>query len=165
MKLKSLFLFLLIAPSLIFLSQGCDKCKESGTVTFDGATQYFQVTYLVDSNGVNYADSIWNPNRVHVLFSANGKTGPFGALSEDLTDGKIGPFPYTTGPVAAKKGIFHDYMYIVTKDTFGIDTFELKFYPAVDECHEYWGTLEYYRNGQMISTCTDLEACSLEIRE
>ena len=165
MKLKSLVLFLMLAPAMIFLSQGCDKCKESGTVTFAATSQYFEATYLVDSSGANYATDVWNPNRVHVVFSSNGKAGPFGALTEDLADGKIGPFPYSTSPVAAKKGIFHDYMYIVTKDTFGIGTFEVKFYPAVDECKEYWGTLEYYRNGTLLTQCTGNEFCKLEIRE
>lgn len=165
MKFKSLVLFLLIAPAIIFLSQGCDKCKESGTVTFAETTQFFTAEYLVDSSGANYAQSIWRPNFVHVTFSANGKKGPFGALSDNLSDGKIGPFAYTTKPKDAQKGIFHDYMYIVTKDTFGVDTFQIKFYPAVDECHEYWGTLEYYRNGQLLTQCDGKEACEITIRE
>jgi hypothetical protein len=131
MKFKSLILFMLIAPAVIFLSQGCDKCKESGTITIDGAAQYFEATYLVDSNGANYATSVWRPNGVGVLLSTNGKFGPFAAISEDLSDGKIGPFKYSTSPATAQKGRNYDYMYIVNKDTFGTDTFEVGRVPRV----------------------------------
>jgi hypothetical protein len=165
MKLKALFLFILVAPAVIFLSQGCDKCKESGTIEFDAAKQFFEVTYLVDSNGANYAQTVWNPLRVEVMFSRNGRSGPFAPLSEDLSDGKLGPFPFTTSPYLAQKGGAYDYMYIVTKDTFGIDTFEVIFNPAVDECHEFWGEIQYYKDGQLLTTCDGKEICSLEVRE
>jgi hypothetical protein len=164
MKLKSLFLFVLIAPALIFLSQGCDKCKESGTITIDAASQYFEATYLVDSNSANY-NTVWRPNAVGVLLSTNGSAGPFAAISEDISDGKIGPFAYSASPRLAQIGKVYDYVYIVTKDTMGVDTFEVIFYPAVDECHEYWGKIEYYKDGQLLSTCSGQEKCSIEIRE
>ena len=165
MKLKSLLLFILIAPALVFLSQGCGKCKETGTITIDGTAQYFEATYLVDSNSANYATSIWRPNAVSVLLSTNGKFGPFAPITESLSDGKIGPFKYSTVPKLAQKGKNYDYMYIVTKDTVGVDTFEVVFYPAVDECHEYWGKIEYYKDGQLITTCDGKEVCAIEIRE
>jgi hypothetical protein len=165
MKLKSLILFLLVAPAVIFLTQGCDKCTESGTITISPTAQFFEATYLVDSNSANYAQTVWRPNAVSVVLSQNGSLGPFAAISEDLSDGKIGPYPFTTSPANAQKGNAYHYMYIVTKDTFGVDTFEVKFYPAVDECHEYWGTLEYYKDGELISTCEGKESCSIEIRE
>jgi hypothetical protein len=165
MKLKSLLLFMLIAPAMVFLSQGCDKCTETGVITISETGQFFEATYLVDSNSANYATSVWRPNAVNVLLSTNGKNGPFAPLSENLTDGKIGPFAYTATPKTAQKGATYDYMYIVTKDTFGVDTFQILFYPAVDECHEYWGKIEYYKDGQLISTCEGEETCSIEIRE
>lgn len=165
MKLKSIFVFLLIAPAVIFFSQGCDRCKEDGTLTLSETGQFFEATYLVDSNGANYAQTVWRPNGVHVLVSTNGSRGPFAAVSDDLSDGKIGPYPFTVSPQIAQKGKAYDYMYIVTKDTFGVDTFELKFYPAVDECHEYWGTLEYWMNGSLINTCDGKQTCSIEVRE
>lgn len=165
MKLKSLLLFLLIAPAVVFFTQGCDKCKESGTITISETGQFFEATYVVDSNGANYAQTIWRPNAVSVLLSTNGKFGPFAPISESLADGKIGPHAYTMKPQQAQKGNYYDYMYIVTKDTFGVDTFEIKFYPAVDECHEYWGTIEYWMNGEMITTCDGKETCSIEVRE
>lgn len=165
MKLKSLLLFLLIAPAVIFLSQGCDKCQESGTITISETGQFLEVTYLVDSNSANYATSVWRPNNVHIVMSTNGSAGPFAPISDDLTDGKVGPFPFSMVPAVAQKGSSYDYMYIVTKDTFGIDTLRVVFYPAVDECHEYWGKLEYYLDGELISTCEGTETCSIEIRE
>lgn len=165
MKLKSLILFLLVAPAVVFLSQGCDRCKESGTITLSETGQFFEATYLVDSNGANYAQTIWRPQAVSVRMSTHGSNGPFAAISEDLSDGKIGPYAFTTSPQVTQKGEYYDYMYIITKDTFGVDTIEVKFYPAVDECHEYWGTLEYWMNGQMISTCDGKETCSIEVRE
>ncbi len=165
MKLKSLFLFALIAPAVIFFAQGCDRCKESGTITISETGQFFEATYLVDSNGANYAQTIWRPNAVSVVLSTNGRIGPFAGLSEDLSDGKIGPFEFSTTPQLAQKGSSYQYVYIVTKDTFGVDTFEINFYPAVDECHEFWGTLEYWKNGELINTCTGKETCAIEIRE
>jgi hypothetical protein len=165
MKVKSLFVFLLVATAVIFFAQGCDKCKESGTITISEDAQFFEVTYLVDSNSANYATDVWRPNAVSVVMSQNGSLGPFAAVSENLSDGKIGPYAFTTSPKEAQKGNAYHYMYIVTKDTFGVDTLEAKFYPAVDECHEYWGTLEYYRNGELISTCEGKESCSIEVRE
>ncbi len=165
MKLKSLLLFMLIAPAVVFLSQGCDKCKESGTITISETGQSFSATYLVDSSGANYATSIWRQTYVSVLLSQNGRTGPFAPITEDISDGKIGPFKFSTSPKLAQKGVTYDYMYIVTKDTFGVDTFEIKFYPAVDECHEFWGKLEYYKNRTLISTCDGKESCAIEIRE
>ena len=165
MKLKSLLLFLLVAPAVVFLSQGCDRCKESGTITIDETAQYFEATYLVDSNGANYAQTVWRPNAVSVRLSQNGFVGPFAAISEDLSDGKIGPYKYTTSPSLAQKGKAYDYVYIITKDTFGVDTLQIKFFPAVDECHEFWGTIEYYKNGEVIATCDGKEACTIEVRE
>ena len=166
MKLKSLLLFVLIAPAFIFLAQGCGKCKESGVVTIAAASQHFEATYLVnDTSNANYALSVWRPNGVRVLLSQNGKEGPFAPITEDLTDGKIGPFAYSTTPKTAQIGKTYDYMYIVTKDTFGVDSFEVIFYPAVDECHEYWGKIEYYKDGALISTCSGKETCAIEIRE
>jgi hypothetical protein len=165
MKLKSLFLFVLIAPAVILFTQGCDRCKESGTITISGTDQFFEATYVVDSNGANYAQTIWRPNAVSVVLSTTGRNGQFAAISEDLSDGKIGPYKYTTSPKLAQKGNAYQYVYIVTKDTFGVDTFEINFFPAVDECKEYWGRLEYWKNGELISTCNDKETCSIEIRE
>ena len=165
MKLKSLFLFMLLAPAVILFTQGCDRCKESGTITISETGQFFEATYLVDSNGANYAQTVWRPNAVSVMLSTNGFQGPFAALSEDPSDGKIGPFKYSTSPKTIQKGLLYQYVYIVTKDTFGVDTFEVDFYPGVDECHEFWGKLEYFKNGELISTCTGKETCAIEIRE
>ena len=164
MKLKSLLLFVLIAPAFIFLAQGCDKCKESGVITIAETKQYFEATYLVDSNGANYS-TIWRPNNVRVQLSSNGNIGPFAPIVEDITDGKIGPYPYSTFPKTAQIGKPYDFVYIVQKDTFGVDTFQVLFYPAVDECHEYWGKIEYYKDGVLINSCTGKEVCSIEIRE
>ena len=165
MKLKSVIFFFLLAPAVLFLAQSCDKCDTSGTITLGEANQFLSVTYLVDSNGANYVD-IWRPNNFSVQISDDPvNVGHFVALQEDLSDGMVGPFTYTTQPATAKLGDYHHYMYIVRKDTFGVDTFEVKFYPNVDECHEYWGLIEYYRNGELIPQCTGLETCALEIRE
>lgn len=166
MKLKFVFAYLLIAPAILFLSQGCNQCDVSGgTVTFDASQQFLAITYLVDSNDANYCTSVYNPANVQVLFNDNGGRGQFVPLQEDLSDGKIGPFPYTTSPALAKKGVFHDYVYIVQKDTFGIDTFNVKFYPAVDECQEFWSLIEFYMNGVLLPEGVGIEICDLTVRE
>jgi hypothetical protein len=164
MKSKSLILFLLSAFAVIFWTQGCDRCKEHGTLTLSATTQFFEATYLVDSNGANYT-SIWRPDSVTVLLSTDGFEGPFAPIPENLSDGKIGPWAFTASPQNAQKGAIYHYVYLVTKDTFGVDTFEIKFYPAVDECHEYWGRLEYWKDNSPISTCDGKETCSMVISE
>jgi hypothetical protein len=164
MKSKSLILFLFSACAVIFWAQGCDRCKEHGTLTLSETTQFFEATYLVDSNGANYT-SIWHPDSVTVQLSTNGFEGSFDSISEDLSDGKIGPWAFTVTPHAAKMGSIYHYVYVVTKDRFGADTFEIKFYPSMDECHEYWGRLEYWKDGVLISTCDGKETCSIVIRE
>lgn len=165
MKLKAVVSYLILVPAMLFLTQSCDTCDESGTVTFEAGTQFLEITYLVDSNGANYATQVWNPSNVSVLVNENGGMGQYVPMSEDLSDGKIGPFTFTTTPFQAKKGIFHDYVYVVRKDTFGNDTFNIKFYPAVDECKEFWSVIEYYRNGDLQAAFTGSESASLEIRE
>lgn len=165
MKLKFVFA-LLFAPAVLFLSQGCEKCDVSGgTINFSADEQFLAITYLVDSNDANFCTSVYNPANVRVLFNDNGGVGRFDQLQEDLSDGKIGPFPYTTSPGLAKRGVFHDFVYIVQKDTFGLDTFNIKFYPAVDECQEYWSLIEFYMNGVLLPEGVGLEICDLQVRE
>lgn len=166
MKLRLLFTYLLLLPAVVFLSQGCNQCSVSGgTLTFDAANQFLAVTYLVDSSGSNYCQNVYNPNNVQVLFNDNGGFGQYVPIQEDLSDGKIGPFPYTTSPAVAKKGVFHHYVYVVQKDTFGIDTFDVKFYPAVDECQEFWSLIEFYMNGVLLPLDASIEFCDVEIRQ
>lgn len=162
MKLKS-FLFLMLAAPAVFFT-ACDKCTESGTIELASANQYLSITYLVDSNNVNYIDQVYNQANVSVLWNDEGGKTVFQPYSEDLSDGKFGPFTFSTdnNPVM---GYYYHYRYIIKKDTFGTDTFDVKFYPAVDECHEFWGTLEYYQNGDLIDQCSGQEICEITIKE
>ena len=158
-------MMVMLLAGAAFLFQGCNKCDQTGEIEFGADKQYLAITYLVDSNGVNY-NTIWRPSQVGVLFNDNGGKGQFVALQENITDGMIGPFTYTQGaPDVATMGLYHHYMYIVQKDTFGVDTFEVKFYPAVDECREYWSMIEYYRNGELLDGYEGQEIANLEIRE
>jgi hypothetical protein len=165
MKLKAFVMMVTLLAGAAFVFQGCNKCDVTGTVDFDSATQNFSIRYLVDSSGANY-NTVWRQSQVGVVFDDEGGKGQFTSISEDISDGLIGPFTYTVGnPDVAKKGIFHDYMYVVTKDSFGIDTFQIKFYPQVDECHEFWSVIEYYKNGVLLDQLTGQESAVLEIRE
>jgi|GEM_PF-2322532 len=166
MKLKLFFAYFLLAPAMLFLSQGCNQCDVAGgTIEFSAANQYLSITYLVDSNDANYCTDVYNPNNVQVLFNDNGGNGQFIPLSEDLSDGMIGPFNYTVEPNRVRKGELNHYMYIVQKDTFGTDTIEAKFYPRVDECQEFWGLVEFYLNGVLLPPGVQIEVCELTVRE
>jgi hypothetical protein len=164
MKFKSLVLFALLAPAILFLAQGCDKCTETGTIEFGADKQYLTLTYIQDSTGTNFTD-IWRASQVSVLWNGENGKGQFAALSEDISDGVIGPFAYTVEPQAAQLGLFYEYRYIVTKDTFGSDTIDIKFYPAVDECREYFGKIEYYINGDPQPGFEGSQIANIEIRE
>lgn len=166
MKLKMFFAYFLLVPAVLFLAQGCNTCDVAGgTLTFSPENQYFQITYLVDSNGANYCTDVYNPNNVQVLFNDNGGFGQFIPISEDLSDGVIGPFNYTVEPNNVRKGEFNHYVYIIQKDTFGIDTVDIKFYPRVDECQEYWGLVEFFLNDVLLPPGPVLEICDLTVSE
>lgn len=165
MKLKAIFFLVTLLAGSAVVFQGCNKCDVTGTIEFGSDKQSFSVRYLVDSTGANY-NTVWRPGQVGVLFDDEGGEGQYVPIAEDINDGVIGPFTYTIGaPDAATKGIVHDYSYIVTKDTFGVDTFRIKFYPRVDECREYFSVLEYYKNGVLLDQLTGQEVAVLEIRE
>lgn len=166
MKLKLLFTYMLLAPAVLFLAQGCNQCDVAGgAITFSAENQFLQVTYLVDSNDANYCTTVYNPNNVQVLFNDNGGFGQYVPFAEDLSDGMIGPFNYTIDPRTVRKGELNHYVYIVQKDTFGVDTFEIKFYPRVDECQEFWGLVEFFLNGVLLPAGPQIEICDLTIRE
>ncbi len=166
MKLKYIFAYLLLVPAVLFTATSCETCDVSGaTITFSADQQFLAVTYLVDSSGANYCQQVYNPNNVRVVFNDNGGKGAFEPITEDLSDGKIGPFNYTVEPEMARKGIYNHYQYIVTKDTFGVDTFDVIFYPRVDECEEFWSLVEFYLNGVLLPPGADITICDLEIRE
>lgn len=166
MKLKLILTYFLLLPAFLVSMQGCNQCDVTGgVITFTPEDQFIQITYLVDSSGVNYCQQIYNPNNVRVMFNDNGGFGQYVPLAENLSDGVIGPFNYTVSPTLAKKGEFNHYRYIITKDTFGIDTVDVKFYPAVDECQEFWSLVEFYLNGVLLPNEANLTICDLEVRE
>ena len=166
MNLKLILTYVLLLPAFLFTLQSCNQCDVTGgTITFSPDEQFLQITYLVDSNSANYCQTVYNPNNVRVMFNDNGGFGQFVPLQENLADGVIGPFNFTTQPTLAKKGVFNHYQYIITKDTFGIDTFDIKFYPAVDECQEFWSLIEFYMNGVLLPNDANLTICDLEVRE
>jgi hypothetical protein len=164
MKIRKAFLFLAAGVATLGALQSCNQCKESGTVTFDATKQFLSIEYR-DTAGRNYVDSIYNLSNVNVLINTNQGVGSYQPIIEDLTDHKIGPFAYTTTPEAAAKGVPYDYYYIVDKDTFKTDTFRIQFLATVDECHEYWAQIKYWKNGVLISECDGKEDCQLIITE
>lgn len=164
MKFKSLVMFALLAPALLFVATGCDKCEVSGTIEFAAEKQFLSLNYIQDSTGTNFTD-IWRPGQVTVLWNGEGGEGQFEPIAEDISDGLIGPFAYTVEPQQARLGLLYEYTYIVRKDTFGSDTIDIRFYPAVDECREYFGTIEYFINGVPQPGFDGSETATIEIRE
>ena len=165
MRFKALLFSVAVIAFASISFQGCDKCTVSSPpIEFGDNLQYFSVTYL-DTAGNNYLDGIYNTANVSVLFNGNAGYGGYTPYNEDLTDFKFGPFPYTLAPANAQLGKFYDYWYVIRKDTMGTDTFRLTFYPTVDECHEFWGTLEFYKNGVKLDQCSMQEICDITIVE
>lgn len=164
MKLKS-FLYVLLVPMVLLMAQGCDTCDVSGTIDLSAEKQYLKITYIQDSTGKNFASEIWRQTQVSVLWNGNGGDGQFIPISEDISDGAIGPLTYTVAPEMATVGELAQYQYIVRKDTFGSDTIDIKFYPTVDECREYFSLIEYSINGVKQEGFTNAEVAEIEIRE
>lgn len=165
MKLKTLIAYFLALPAFLMLVQSCNKCTETGKITLGAANQYLKVTY-VDTAGNNYINSIYNLPNVSVLFSdKGGKNGTFRPYSEDFSDGAFGPFEFTATPTPAKYTVFYDYWYVINKDTYGTDTFRVVFYPNVDECKEFWGEINYYKNGDLLPDFSGQEIVDLTITE
>lgn len=164
MKFRKALLFLAVATATIVSLQSCNKCKESGTVTFDPTKQFLSVTY-VDTAGRNYMDSIYNLFNVNVLINTNQGVGAYQPFTEDFADHKFGPFTYTTQPSPAGLGVPYDYYFILDKDTFKTDTFRIQFLATADECHEYWAQIKYYKNGTLIAECDGKEDCQITITE
>jgi hypothetical protein len=165
MKMKAFVIMASLFAGAALMFQGCNKCDVSGTVDFAADKQYVALTYLIDSTGANF-NTIWRQSQIGVLFNDNGGKGSFVPMSEDISDGKIGPFTYSFGvPDLAVKGVLKHYVYVIQKDSFGADTLEVKFLPAVDECREYWALIEYYRNGELLPEFSNKEIAEIEIRE
>lgn len=170
MKLRSAF-FLLLFGLTFTLFQGCDTCTNTGTITIDEVSQNFSITYKT-ANGVNYMDSLYNLNNITVLLNTTGGKGQYKSLTnqEDFGDGKFGPFPFSqTKPFGSNEfptyGVPYDYVYVIQKDTFGVDTFQIKFLAQVDECHEFWQQIEYYKNGDPLASIWGNEIADIEIVE
>ena len=164
MKFKSIVLFALIMPAIMFLAQSCDTCDQTGTITLSADQQFLTLTYIQDSTGTNFTD-IWRPTQVTVLWNGEGGEGQFTPISEDISDGVIGPFAYTVEPQEARLGLLYEYQYIIRKDTFGTDTVDIRFYPNVDECREFFGLIEYAINGEPQPAFDMSQTAAIEIRE
>ncbi|MEM0997704.1 MAG: hypothetical protein AAGN35_11510 [Bacteroidota bacterium] len=164
MKLKSIVMLALLMPAVLFLTQGCNTCDQTGTIEFSATQQFLALNYIQDSTGTNFTD-IWRPTQVTVLWNGEGGEGQFTPISEDITDGLIGPFPYTVEPQEAQLGLLYEYQYIIRKDTFGTDTVDIRFYPAVDECREFFSLIEYSINGEPQPGFEGSQTATIEIRE
>lgn len=163
MNLKRAFFFLALLPLLTLTFQSCNTCSETGEIVFSSENQNFSVTYVAnDSASTNLISSgMANPNNVSVLLNVLGGRGAYSPISEDLTDGVIGPFDYTRTPKVAQLGVLYDYVYIIQLDTFAVDTFRVFFVPTVDECREYWQGLEWYQNETLLDEFTNSEIVNI----
>ena len=149
---RALLASLIAFTTLIAIS--CDKCDNEDVLELGPDKQFFTVTY-VDSNGYNALDSVFNTNNVSVFFKENASALAVNTR-EDFTDSIIGPFTYTRQPGAnngrtVQLGQFYDYYYIINVDTFMVDTFNVRFYPNIDECSSFMQSVEIFRNGNLVS--------------
>lgn len=166
-----LFVFALVLG--VSSLNSCNKCEETGEVTFGEDKQYFTITYL-DTAGVNYVTSIFNLSNVSVLMGdlyLHGYSYVPAPYIEDFSDGKIGPISYTSlamkdGSVeqgGAKMGVPYSTSFLIKRDTYGWDTLQIDFVATADACKEYWGEISYYLNGDSLGTFQNEEIANLEI--
>jgi hypothetical protein len=47
------------------------------------------------------------------------------------------------------------YDYYIEKDTYGTDKFTVEFLLALGDCNEYWASIRYYRNDELMPEYND----------
>lgn len=170
--LTRLPLFCLLA--LISLQSCFDQCDSTQLPEVGG--EFFTVTYL-DSTGVNYLESIYDPNGIVVYLDSTGGEDPspeYELLIPGYADNKFGPFLYTERFIDSRNEVFNDVLlfrtqydfdYYIRKDTYGVDTFRVSFLLGVDECGSFWESISYSRNGVPMPEYDDQRMAEIVIIE
>ena len=160
--------------ALMALPSCFDQCPAPTATDVGG--EFFTVTYL-DTAGVNYLTSVYNPNGIVVYLDSTGGEDPspeYERINPGYANGKFGPFEYTERYIDPRNQVYNDvllygkeysYDYYIRKDVFGVDTFRVSFLLKVDECSAFWGGIRYYRNGQLLNQYNDQRMADIVIIE
>lgn len=173
MKLHKLFL---ITGLLAFFSlQSCvEECDPE--LNDSVGEQFFTVVYETPT-GDNYLQSIYNLSNVVVFLDTTGgndKVPEFELISPGFKDDAFGPFFYTerylvpeTGEpnTVTLYGIPYRFDYYIKKDTYGQDTVSVEFLMEVDECNNFWKSIKYYHNGDLLPQFNDAEQAEILVTE
>jgi hypothetical protein len=151
-----------------------DPCQ--GLTDDEIGGEYFTITYL-DAAGRNLLEEVWRQPNVEVFIDSSGSRGQdpdFYRLRNAFANGKFGPFFYTEAytdvgtrevnvdPFAGQEQRFD---YYIKKDTFGVDTFTLRYVLEVDACRSFWSLIEYSYNGDLLGQYTGQRQAEIVITE
>ncbi len=159
---------------LLGLAACQDPCK--GLTDDEIGGEFFTITYL-DANGRNLLEEVWRKPNVDVFIDSSGSMGQdpqFYRLRDVIQEGVIGPFRFTDAytnvgtrevNVEALAEQEQRFDYYVKKDTFGVDTFTLRYLLQVDACRYYWSLIEYSYNGDPLPGYTGQRQAEIVITE
>lgn len=173
MKLQNRFLLICFVAFA-----GLSACVEECDPSLNDAVgeQFFTVEYR-NSNGDNYLQSIYNLSNVVVFLDTTGGKDPvpeYELISPGFKDGLFGPYFYTNRYVVPETGlpntvrlygIPYRFDYYIKKDTYGQDTLSVEFLMEVDECNNFWKSIRYYRNGDLLPEFNDQEQVAIVVVE
>lgn len=155
--------------------QGCvEACDPSLNDTV--GDQFFSVEYK-NAAGDNYLQSIYNLSNVVVFLDTTGgddAVPEYELITPGFKDGRFGPFFYTGRYVVESTGqpntvrlygIPYKFDYYIKKDTYGQDTLSVEFVMEVDECNNFWKSIKYYHNGDLLPQFNDQEQAEIVIVE
>jgi hypothetical protein len=167
-------LFIALVPILWGMSACQDPCANLSDDPIGG--EFFTITYR-DSSGGNPLNGTWRTANVEVFIDSAGTQGldpDFHRLRHAFSNGVLGPFAYTeayTDPGTRSVnldlllGEDQVFDYYIKKDTFGIDTFTLRYLLISDECRSYWSNIEYSFNGEVLSQYSGQRQAEIVITE
>lgn len=168
-----------VAATLLAMLWGINACQDPCAGRSDDdplGGEYFTVTY-VDGSGRNLLAEVWRAENVEVWIDSAGSQGQdpdYYRLRNSFANGTFGPFAYTraftnvaTGEIDVDQLLSEErvFDYYIRKDTFGIDTFTLRYRLLADECRVYWETIEYRYNGQVLNSYSGQRQAEIVITE
>lgn len=159
---------------ILMLPSCYNNCDSIGAA--DVGEEFFTVTYL-DTLGVNYLTSVYDPSGIVVYLDTTGGEDPrpdFELINPGYADGKFGPFAFTERYINPANDIYNDILlfgksysfdYYIRKDTYGVDTFTVTFLLDVDECGSFWRSIRYFKNGEALPAYNDQRMADIVIIE
>lgn len=147
-------IFFLIGVSALFVS-GCEKCDPNIGVKV--GEQFFTITYLDQAGGNYLTNGAWDLSLVEVQVDTSGGKAPgaFVPLPQTFTDGKLGPFSYTSNfiqPIDKKPNLnrllskTYKYDYHIRKGSINnTEVIRVEFRLTADDCNLKWSSLKFYK--------------------